>query len=74
MVKNIINYDSFVYKYETSCGGGACPKIYINDNGDALVQGYFVDDATKIKMNINEDENVVFIPKSILQELIKQIK
>ena len=42
-----------MHKYEASCGGGACPKIFIDDNGDALVQGYLVDDATKIKMNLN---------------------
>ena len=68
------NFDSFIHRIEASCGGGRCPKIYINDDGDALVQGYFVDEATKIKMNLNEDEDVVFVPKSIIQEFIKQIK
>ena len=74
MKKIEINFDSFMHKYEASCGGGACPKIFIDDNGDALVQGYLVDDTTKIKMNLNDDEDVVFVPKSIIQELIKQIK
>jgi len=57
-----------------TCGGGRCPKILINENGDALVQGLSVDDATKKELNVPEGEDVVFVPKSIIQEFMEQNK
>jgi hypothetical protein len=76
MAKKIINLDSFVQTGDVppQCAGGLCPKILIDDNGDALVQGYVIDDATKAKMNKNEDEDIVFVPKNIIQDLIKHYK
>lgn len=54
------------------CAGGKCPKILINENGDALVQGLVVDNATKKELNVPEGEDVIFVPKSVFQEFVKQ--
>lgn len=57
-----------------TCGGGRCPKILINENGDALVQGLLVDDAIKKELDVPEGEDVVFVPKSIIQEFVGKNK
>ena len=54
------------------CASGLCPRILLNENGDALVQGLLVDDATKKELNVPEGEDVVFVPKSIIQGFVKQ--
>jgi len=54
-----------------NCAGGKCPKILIDENGDPIVQGLSVDDVTKKELNVPEGENVVFVPKSIIQEFVK---
>lgn len=62
-----VNLDSFIQR----CGGGRCPKILTNENGDALVQGLLVDNATKKELNVPEGEDVVFVPKEVFQEFVK---
>lgn len=53
------------------CGGGHCPRILIIENGDALVQGFVVDNATKKELDVPEGEDVIFVPKSVFQEFVK---
>ena len=74
MAIKIEHLDLFTHSYEASCGGGACPKILINDDGDALVQGLLVDEATKKKLTIPEGEGLVFVPNSVIKEFLKQSK
>ncbi|MDR2125653.1 MAG: hypothetical protein LBP63_02320 [Prevotellaceae bacterium] len=69
----IINLDTFHKTYE-NCGGGTCPKILLNEDGDALVQGLLVDNSIKKDLNVSNGEDVVFVPKNIIQEFLMQNK
>ena len=66
MAIQIVNLDSFIQE----CGGGRCPKILINENGDALVQGLLVDDSIKKELNVPKEEDIVFLPNEVIQEFL----
>ncbi len=58
-------------EFRQVCGGGRCPKILIKKNGDALVQGSIVGDDILTGLNVPAEENVVFLPKEVINEFIK---
>jgi hypothetical protein len=62
------------YEVSSCCTAGGCPKILINENGDALIQGLLVDESVKKSLNVPKSEDIVFVPKSIIQEFVKQNK
>ena len=69
-----LNLELFHRVITATCGGGSCPQILINDNGDALVQGSLLDESVKKGLNLPNGEDVVFVPKSIIQKFLKQNK
>ncbi len=58
-------------KFEQKCGGGRCPKILLKENGDALVQGKIVGQDVLSRLNVPSDENVVFLPESVIKEFLR---
>lgn len=69
-VNNLASYSITI----DDCARGKCPKILINEEGNALVQGLTVDSSTKKELGIPEGEDVVFVPNSIIQKLIQHNK
>ncbi|MDR2125654.1 MAG: hypothetical protein LBP63_02325 [Prevotellaceae bacterium] len=60
--------------FKKMCGGGRCPKILLNEDGDALVQGLLVDDSIKKTLNVPQGEDIIFLPKEIIQEFLENNK
>lgn len=63
-----------VLDFEQKCGGGRCPKILMNRNGDVLVQGSNVDDEVRAHLNVPTGENVVFLPRDVMKEFLDNIE
>ena len=51
------------------CGGGRCPRIFKDTNGDYIIQGIKVSDEIKTSLNPLENEDIVKLPKSLIDEL-----
>ncbi len=61
-------------KFQQKCGGGRCPKILLDEKGNALVQGAKVDKVCVAGLNVPEHEDVVFIPKDVIAEFLANCK
>jgi hypothetical protein len=55
-----------------SCKGGKCPVIYRTNDGRFFVQGYKVASDLKSQVALSKDENLVEVPKSLLQSMISK--
>lgn len=55
------------------CGGGRCPRVFKSENGDLIVQGILVDEKTRNACNPLPNEEVIRIPKDLLEELRKNL-
>jgi len=53
------------------CGGGRCPRVFVNKQGDFIVQGYQVNSYLKKQLNPLENEEVVLLPKDLVLDLYK---
>lgn len=51
------------------CGGGRCPRVLLNDNGDAIIQGYGLSQENISDLKIPDGENVIFLSKEVLAQL-----
>lgn len=51
------------------CRGGRCPAVFETDGNDLIVQGFAVEESAKQGMDIPGDEDVVRVPRSLLQQL-----
>ena len=53
----------------SNCGGGRCPRVLINDNGDAIIQGYSLSPDNIATLDVPNGENVIFLSKDVLAQL-----
>lgn len=58
-------------KLERCCGGGRCPRVFVDENGDLVVQGFRVDSCLRNELNPLDNEEVVRLPRHLVQELYK---
>jgi len=56
----------------SNCTGGYCPSFYEGDDGKFYVKGHIVSDQIRQILNADETEDVVSIPKELI-EAIKKI-
>lgn len=70
--KKVVEFEQYtVY----GCDDGPCPVIYRATDGNYIVQGYNVNLKNRDDMNIAENENAVFVPKKVIDDLVsKRIK
>lgn len=54
---------------EMRCGLGACPAIFLDENGDFVIIGKDVRDLVPAE-RVAANESVVLIPKNLLADLI----
>jgi hypothetical protein len=54
------------------CTSGACPTIYLTDNGTVVVQGYIVP-GERAGLEVADGENLVEIPLELLAEAVKNL-
>lgn len=51
-------------------GGTGCPALYRADNGDYVVQGVKLDDATRAQLRqLADGEDAVIVPANVLDRL-----
>lgn len=52
----------------SACLTGSCPTIYKTENGDFAIQGFVLSSEDKQNLNIAANEDVVLIPKQLLDK------
>lgn len=58
-------------KWIQLCGGGRCPRAFITEEGELIVQGILVDPEVKAQLDPLSNEEVVRLPKEVVQELLR---
>lgn len=51
------------------CRGGRCPAVYEVSDGDFVIQGFVVPDSDRTSLDIPDDEDVIRIPRTLLEQL-----
>ena len=60
----------FIRKWEGS-GTGNCPSLYRADNGNYVVQGWRLDDATRANLrDLADDEAAVEVPADVIAGIV----
>ena len=49
------------------CLGGACPTVYISQDGKFFIQGYVVSEMVKNSIKVPQGESLVEIPEELLR-------
>lgn len=57
--------------YVRLCGGGRCPRVFLAENGDFIVQGLTIDPGLKKELDPLPNEDVVRLPKEVVDELFR---
>ena len=66
--------DNPLSDYVRLCGGGRCPRVFLAENGDFIVQGLTIDSETKKLFTPLPEEDVVRLPKEVVEELFRNYK
>lgn len=53
------------------CGGGRCPRVFLTDKGDFIVQGLLVDTELRDQLDPLESEEIVRLPREVVDELLR---
>lgn len=51
------------------CGGGRCPQVFVNKDGDFIIQGFRVSPTLQNELNPSQNEEVVRLPRHVVQKL-----
>ncbi|MFA7192013.1 MAG: hypothetical protein WC089_01800 [Candidatus Paceibacterota bacterium] len=55
-----------------TCSGSSCPTIYESSNGSIIVQGFKITNEERNTILIPQGEDMVVIPKSLIEKIIKR--
>ena len=69
---NVTRASALTYSMVASCSGGNCPAIYVQNDGELLVQGYLAPDAHD-HVTVPSGEQLVRIPRSVLLDAAAQL-
>lgn len=54
------------------CAGAKCPMVSLDSEGNALIQGIKISSESLKKMVIPDDEEIVYLPNRVIQELFSK--
>lgn len=65
---------TMLYK-DPSSGGGGCPSVYLADNGELVIQGHALDEATRANLaNVLPGEDAVRISADVVLGAIDRFR
>jgi hypothetical protein len=61
----------FIRKWDSS-GTGNCPAIYKADNGNYVIQGWLIDDATRAQLrDLADNETAIEVPADVIAGIVE---